>query len=75
MTVIPKTAESWTKRGYLFHKFGTCDACLAKVEFWWTPGPKNRKRLIPIDTATMEAHFASCPQAKEFRAIAQQVQA
>jgi len=66
--VEPKTAEYWTARGYLFHRSGECEACCAKVEFWWTPGRRLRK-LVPLDAATLEPHWSSCPNAREFRSL------
>jgi hypothetical protein len=69
---IPKTAEGWTRLGYLFHERGTCDACSAAVEFWWAPG-RRLKKLVPLDAVTLEPHFASCPNAQDLREIMQEV--
>lgn len=72
MSRIPKTAEGWTRLGYLFHERGTCDACSAAVEFWWAPG-RRLKKLVPLDAVTLEPHFASCPNAQDLREIMQEV--
>jgi len=67
MEPVPKTAESWTARGYLFDRRGECEACGAKVEFWWSPG--RLRKLVPLDAVTLEAHWSSCPNAREFQSL------
>lgn len=58
----PKTSRYWSDRGFQFFSLGNCDACGAPVEFW-----NKGNQLFPIDKDTMETHYASCPNAKQFR--------
>lgn len=71
--VAKKTAETWTASGYLFHCFGRCDACMSPVEFWWAPRTQSLQEADA--SATMEAHYATCAEAKEFRQIQKEVTA
>jgi hypothetical protein len=58
----PKTAQYWQNSGHQFLSLGNCDACEMPVEIW-TKG----NQLIPVDKDTYEAHYASCPNARQFR--------
>ncbi len=42
---------------------GSCRSCLAQIAWVTTPAGKR----MPVDPATDESHFASCPQAKNWR--------
>jgi predicted amidophosphoribosyltransferase len=58
----PKTSRHWIDRGYQFVDLGNCDACGAPVEFW-----SKNNQLLPLDGKTLETHYSSCMNAKQFR--------
>lgn len=59
----PKTPEFWKAKGYSYVIQGRCPACAADVEIWLAPGGNE----VPIDPASFEPHFSTCPKAKEYR--------
>jgi len=61
---FPKTETDLRAAGYdpPLHSV-KCQRCKAEIEFWRTPSGKQ----IPLDSGTLEPHFATCPFADEFR--------
>ena len=63
---FPKTIEELVKGGYEFDSQSTCRGCRAAIAFYRTPKGKH----MPLDIAadgSCQSHFATCPNAKEFR--------
>lgn len=60
---FPKTEEELKEAGYEFGNRSHCRGCGAEIEWWTTP----RDKRIPLDPGTMEAHWATCPNAGDFR--------
>lgn len=60
---FPRTDSDLKAAGYEYDNTSHCRGCGAEIEWWRTP----KGRLIPLDPGTMEAHFATCPKAKDFR--------
>lgn len=61
---FPKTDTELTQQGYEFESKTRCRGCGAEIEFWLTPNGKH----IPLDPGTLEPHWSTCPNAKDFRA-------
>jgi hypothetical protein len=59
----PKTREDLEAAGYIFLDQAKCRGCGAAIVWFSTPKGKR----MPFDRATFEPHWASCPQAKEFK--------
>lgn len=64
---FPETRGKLIDAGYSFVDTKTCK-CGAKMELWRTP----KNEFIPMhpmsdDDAKAESHFATCPQAAQFR--------
>ena len=51
--------------GYAFQAEGRCHAsvCNAAIQWWKTPTGK----LMPLDAATFEPHWATCKNAAKFK--------
>lgn len=60
---FPKTDTELKAQGYQFDNTAKCRGCNAEIEWWVTP--KSKK--IPLDPGTMEPHWATCPNADDFR--------
>jgi hypothetical protein len=63
---FPETIEALAAAGYKFSNDARCRGCGASVEWWDTPNGKK----IPMDVdadGNCEAHWATCPKAKDFR--------
>jgi hypothetical protein len=60
---FPLTIEEMNSRGYVFKNESDCSACHARIDWYKTPAGK----FIPINKGTAEPHWASCPNAKDFR--------
>lgn len=60
---FPKTDNDLVAQGYEFDNKSKCRGCQADIEWWRTPKGKN----IPLDAATLEVHWSTCPKAKDFR--------
>lgn len=62
---FPKTETELIAAGYVFEGLGKCKGktCDQTVEWWRTPKGKR----IPLDSGTMECHFGTCPDSKDFR--------
>jgi hypothetical protein len=63
MSPFPKTDTELTARGYKFENTQHCRGCNALIEFWLTPKQKH----IPLNPGTLEPHWATCPNARDFR--------
>lgn len=65
---FPATLAAMETAGYKRSNYGKCRACQDSIEWWITP---NRAKIImnPMPTPDSPAisHFATCPQAKQFR--------
>jgi hypothetical protein len=60
---MPTTEAALKQAGYTFYNRTTCRRCHAEIEFWNTP----KRKLTPLDAGTLVSHFATCPNAKDFR--------
>ena len=60
---FPKTNTDLAAQGYVFDNSAHCRGCGAEIDWYRTP--KGKK--IPLDPGTLEAHWSSCPKAKDFR--------
>ena len=60
---FPKTDTGLAEQGYSFSGKGKCKGCGAEIEWWDTPKGKH----IPLDPGTLEVHWNTCPNAKDFR--------
>lgn len=78
MGALPKTKEGLQDAGWVFDNDGYCGGCHARVEWWISP--KNKKApfdvvpvketdnfFAPVREFERISHFASCPNAKDFR--------
>lgn len=63
MNHFPRTDTDLAAQGYQFENKGICRGCHAEIEWWTTP----KLRMIPLDPGTLEPHWATCQNAKEFR--------
>jgi len=78
--MIPETLPELAEAGYRLDGSGHCQACGARLEWFWTP--RNRKMpmslkqeirvgedsIYPSPSMTRyEPHFAVCPHAERFR--------
>lgn len=57
------TIEELIEKGYKHSGTANCRGCGAAIEWWVTP--KGKK--IPMDHGTANPHWASCPNAQDFR--------
>ena len=64
-TKMPETEQSLAQKGYKFIRTAKCrgENCGQEIEFWETPKGKPQ----PRDPGTLEPHWATCPNAKDFR--------
>jgi hypothetical protein len=63
---FPENITEMRTAGYQFLNESVCRGCGDRIEWWKTP----RGRLIPMDVTgdgECQAHWASCPNAREFR--------
>jgi hypothetical protein len=60
---FPKNDTGLVEAGYEFDNRAHCRGCGAEIEWWITP----RKRKIALDPGTLEPHWATCPNADQFR--------
>jgi hypothetical protein len=59
----PKTRAELEAAGYDFLNQAKCRGCGAAI--LWFSTPKGKR--MPFDAATLEPHWATCPQAEEFK--------
>lgn len=63
---FPETTSELVAAGYVFDNDANCRGCGVRVEWWITP----RGKKMPMDVnenGDCEPHWASCPNAKDFR--------
>jgi hypothetical protein len=60
---LPKTREALEAEGYIFLNEAKCRGCGAEI--LWAKTAHGKR--MPFDRETLEPHWATCPQAKEFR--------
>jgi hypothetical protein len=60
---FPQTEPELKAAGYRYSNTGRCRGCGAMIAWYHTPTGKT----IPLDDATFEPHWATCPKADEFR--------
>ena len=61
---FPKTEAELVAAGYVApKKSSVCKGYGAEIEWWKTPKHKS----IPLDAGTLEPHWDTCPNAKDFR--------
>ena len=63
MMPFPKTDTEFNQAGYVYENKGKCRGCGADIEWWRTP----KGKAMPLDAGTLEPHWSTCPNAKEFR--------
>jgi hypothetical protein len=65
MSSFPSTREALNTNGYKLTNSGRCNGptCGAEIEWWMTPNGKK----MPLDKATLEPHWVSCPDSKQYR--------
>lgn len=63
MSAFPKTQQGLLDAGYTPAGDGKCRACGAEIDWWKTPTGKS----IPMNFATADPHWSTCPQADSFR--------
>lgn len=70
MSAFPATRGEMLNAGYKYGSTEQCKGCQATIEFWYTPQntriPMNPMREAD-SAAPVKSHFATCPQAEEFR--------
>jgi hypothetical protein len=65
---FPATREALKSAGYRFDNHARCRGCHAEIEWWFTPkGGKMPFDLMQEDSSAATSHFATCPDAEEFR--------
>lgn len=70
-----KTDTELNAAGYKFDRHGVCNGanCRAHIEWWITPIKHNAKgelvggKPMPLDPATMQPHWATCPDRQQFK--------
>jgi len=63
---FPETTDQLVRAGYKFDNHASCRGCGAAIEWWYTP--RGKKMPFDVDEdGNAEAHFANCPNAKDFR--------
>lgn len=63
---FPQTLDELRAAGYRFDSHSHCAGCNAVIEWWITPTGKR----MPMDVTEedeVQAHWASCPKAHQFR--------
>ena len=63
---FPNTIKELVKAGYEFESQSTCRGCRTAIAFYRTPLGKRMPMDVDAD-GNCESHFATCPNAKEFR--------
>jgi hypothetical protein len=61
--LLPKTRKDLESAGYVFLNEAKCRGCGAEI-IW---AKTARGKRMPFDRETLEPHWATCPQAKEFK--------
>ena len=65
---FPKDYSELRRAGYTFSSHGVCSGCGASIEWWNTPTmsriPMN---LMTNGTSEAVSHFATCPNAQDFK--------
>ena len=65
---FPKTFAELTQAKYKFDNHAKCRGCHKDIEWWITPtGKKMPFNLMPDIESPAVSHFATCPDAEEFR--------
>ena len=65
---FPKTRASLKEAGYRFDNHAKCRGCGQEIEWYFTPkGGKMPFDLMQEDNSPAVSHFATCPNADEFR--------
>ena len=71
---FPNTSDTLKAAGYEYDNDSTCRGCGEPIEWWITPRGKKlpmtvKKAGDPLKTSAeiREPHWATCPNAKEFR--------
>jgi hypothetical protein len=62
---MPTTKEEAKRQRYGYMKMGQCRGCGAPIEWWLTA----LNKFMPVEPHETEfkSHFATCPQATDFR--------
>lgn len=65
---FPQTLNELEANNYRFNGHGRCKGCGAAIEWWYTPEGGRMPLDIMLEATTpVTSHFATCPNAAEFR--------
>lgn len=65
---LPKTRAELETAGYKVSNYGRCSGCRAAIEWWTTPiGARAPMNPMPHPESEVISHFATCPNANQFR--------
>jgi hypothetical protein len=62
---FPKTEDELAKAGYTYEGTSRCTGKTCRQEIAWYKTPKGKR--IPLNEGTLEPHFSTCPDVKDFR--------
>ena len=62
---FPRTDEELARAGYEYEGTSRCNGLNCRKEIAWYRTPAGKR--IPLDEGTLEPHWSTCPDAKEFR--------
>jgi len=65
MRPFPKTDDELAKAGYHYEGTGKCSGEHCGQEIAWYRTPTGKR--IPLNEATLEPHWVTCPDAEAFR--------
>lgn len=60
---FPRNETELKEQGYVYDNSSRCRACKAEIAWYRTP----KGKMIPLDEGTLEPHWSTCPNAKDFR--------
>lgn len=65
---FPTTFAEMKEKGYRLDDDAKCRGCRADIEWWYTPtGKKIPMNPMPKNESPAVAHWATCPEAEEFK--------
>jgi hypothetical protein len=62
---FPRTEEELARAGYEYEGTSKCSGPNCRKDIAWYRTPKGKR--IPLDEGTLEPHWSTCVDAKEFR--------
>jgi hypothetical protein len=63
---FPATLEELKAAGYVFDNDSACRGCGGPIQWWKTPKGKFMPMDVDLD-GNSKPHWATCPNAKDFR--------